>query len=277
MAGAVVTPGFAKPRTELPWLPYESLDRVIINSHNFTSAWTPAVNGKMPVAAWVPSRDTSGNGTTTLTDLAGSNNGTLANFALTGSTSNWVSDTANGGVRALDFDGTNDVVLPLIVTAINNAAAISISMWVKRNSLNAFCGFYQVQGAGVGTGRTQLAMWDDGNMYLSVEPNGSNAFGSFATNDTNWHHAVLVFNGSLTGNSNRAKIWFDGVQKTLIFSGTVPALTNSANTHECGIGLAFFEGRLHGASRMDDIRVFSQAIDSSDVALLYASGSGRGV
>ena len=39
-----------------------------------------AVNGKEPVAAWIPSLDTAGNGTTTLTDLVGSNNGTLTNM-----------------------------------------------------------------------------------------------------------------------------------------------------------------------------------------------------
>jgi hypothetical protein len=33
-----MTPGFAKPRSELPWLPYGEQDRVIINSHNFTPA-----------------------------------------------------------------------------------------------------------------------------------------------------------------------------------------------------------------------------------------------
>jgi len=41
VAGAVVTPGFAQPRSDLPWLPYESKDRVIINSHNFTPAFSP--------------------------------------------------------------------------------------------------------------------------------------------------------------------------------------------------------------------------------------------
>jgi hypothetical protein len=38
MAGAVVTPGFAKSRQELPWLPYARTDRVIINQHNFPSS-----------------------------------------------------------------------------------------------------------------------------------------------------------------------------------------------------------------------------------------------
>lgn len=31
----MMTPGFAKPRAELPWLPYGECNRVIINAHNF--------------------------------------------------------------------------------------------------------------------------------------------------------------------------------------------------------------------------------------------------
>jgi hypothetical protein len=34
-----MTPGFAKPRSELPWIPYEEQDRVIINSHNFGGSY----------------------------------------------------------------------------------------------------------------------------------------------------------------------------------------------------------------------------------------------
>jgi len=39
LAGALMTPGFGKPRSELPWIPYEEQDRVIINSHNFGGSY----------------------------------------------------------------------------------------------------------------------------------------------------------------------------------------------------------------------------------------------
>lgn len=65
---------------------------------------------------YCPTLPNGGNGTTTLYNLdeigerVGSLNGTLTNFALSGSTSNWVSDTGAGGVTALDLDGSNDHV-----------------------------------------------------------------------------------------------------------------------------------------------------------------------
>lgn len=47
-----MTPGFAKSRAELPWLPYGKCNRVIINAHNFPAAtgWTPA---NISTALWL--------------------------------------------------------------------------------------------------------------------------------------------------------------------------------------------------------------------------------
>ena len=59
------------------------------------------------LAWWCPSLDETGNGTTTLYDLVGSVNGTLTNMD---ASTDWVADTASGGVRCLDFDGTNDFI-----------------------------------------------------------------------------------------------------------------------------------------------------------------------
>ena len=44
-------PGFAQPRSELPWLYYPERDRVIINSHNFTPAITYGWEASQSIAA----------------------------------------------------------------------------------------------------------------------------------------------------------------------------------------------------------------------------------
>jgi hypothetical protein len=51
-----MTPSFAKPRSELPWLPYQEQDRVIINAHNFGGSWTPA---QISTYQWVRAADSS--------------------------------------------------------------------------------------------------------------------------------------------------------------------------------------------------------------------------
>lgn len=48
------------------------------------------------------------------------------------------------------------------------------------------------------------------------------------TVDTNFHHIVIVFDGSQTGNSNRLKARLDGVDVTLTFTGTVGSTTSAA-------------------------------------------------
>ena len=67
--------------------------------------------------------------------------------------------------------------------------------------------------------------------------NGSTWVGGFAgatftinsiTTDTNWHHVVIVFDGTQTGNANRVKVRLDGVETTLTFSGSANSLTSSS-------------------------------------------------
>ena len=53
-----MTPGFAKPRADLPWLYYPRNDRVIINAHNFTPA-TPFSPLDVGVSLWLDASDAS--------------------------------------------------------------------------------------------------------------------------------------------------------------------------------------------------------------------------
>lgn len=114
-----MTPGFAKPRHELPWLPYGKVDRVIINAHNFTPLWTPA---QISTALWLDAADS-----TTLYDAT--TGGSLV--AADGSVARWEDKSGNvrhvtqstsinrplrktayeGGRDSILFDGSNDALL----------------------------------------------------------------------------------------------------------------------------------------------------------------------
>lgn len=67
------------------------------------------------------------------------------------------------------------------------------------------------------------------NVYVS-----SGNYGSFALADTGFHVLTAVFDGSLTGDSNRLKVYLDGAQQTLAFTGAIPAVTTSATGYEYG-------------------------------------------
>lgn len=216
-----------------------------------------AVNGKEPIAAWIPSLDSSGNGTTTLTNFVNNtNNGTLTN----GPT--WQADTGAGGVRAIDFDGVNDRVL---MASTVSATVISISCWAKLTS----AGFlYFTKNSRASTFYESCVLYASNTstiLCVCSSSGGTQSFVSRSLTMTSWAHIVCTFsqptislygNGSLLGTAthNFALDW-----------GTLPTVLGSAN-----------DGSSQLTGRLDDVRVFNQLLDSTDVSYLYNSGNGRG-
>lgn len=236
-----------------------------------------AVNGKEPTSAWIPSLDTAGNGTTTLTDLAGANNGTLT---LMDPTTDWVADTDAGGVRALDFDGSNDRVAFGSGALVSTATAFSLSAWVKTTNLTAnqypkLCTLQSAQGS------TPFEItFSAQSSYAGVSIGADGAsWGRFrdavAWVNSAWRHVVVTYDGVSSTSTGSFRIWVNGsvVTPIAVLSG-FSALGNTSNLAAPSSGGS--SNRLLG--RLDDIRLFSGAVlDASDVAFLYASGLGRGI
>ena len=263
-----MTPGFAKTRAELPYLYYLKADRVIINSHNFNSPFSPAVNGKMPFTAWIPSRDDSGNGTTTLNDLVGSNHCTLTNMD---AATDWVADTGAGGIRAIDTDGSNDYCLNSTALSVFTTGVWSVSCWIYRRGGDYFItfsatSFSQYIGCLINGSTLQF------NIVGAAQ--GTTVLTAGTISNTTWTHIVFVMsasgfavyvNGSarsisVSSGTNNQKTWSSGQ----INRNSIGAFVGSS-------AIAWFNGR------HDDYRLFSVALDSTDVSALYASGSGRGI
>jgi hypothetical protein len=268
-------PGYAKPRAELPWLPYNESDKVfVINSHNFgPAAFDPSVNGKSPVAVWCPSRDTAGNGTTTLTDLAGSNNGTLTSMD---AATDWVTDTDSGGVRALDFDGVNDHVIVPHATNLRGGTALSVSFWI-RTSADVTTERYIVSKA-----RISPALdleWriyvQNGRFIWYATPDGLSSSRWFRQSNTisgnTLYHVVCVYAGS-----TEQSIYINGSLANNTLTGTIAAsiFAGSNNVRLAAHGNATTTATLFYACRLDDIRIWNQALDATDVSDLYAAGRG---
>jgi hypothetical protein len=224
------------------------------------------VNGKEPVSVWCPSRDDTGNGTTTLSDLVGSKPGTLTNFALTGSTSNWVADTGAGGVRALAFDGANDYVE--MGSAIITSTTFSLSAWAypSANKRHFIIDQYEA------TSPPKGLVLEMG--FIAWKPrglsDGSSRFDCSGPSDltlNTWAHLVFTTNGS------RADLYVNGSLVSSDIIGSPLASTTDFNLGRYRHGNLFLWN-----GRMDDIRAFNAiALDSSDVTYLYNSGSGRGI
>src|SRR6185436_19248390 len=112
----------------------------------------------------------------------------------------------------------------------NGVNKFSMSAWIKRGSLNARV----LIGKQTTNHDITIEAWNDGAVYFQVS-NGSDTNGRVNLNDTNWHHVAFTFDGTQTGNSSRLKGYVDGAQKTLTFTGTIPA-TTTTNTTPFNIG-----------------------------------------
>lgn len=104
-----MTPGYAKPRSELPWLPYEEQDRVIINAHNFGGTWTPA---QISTSLWLDAADSS-----TLFDAVSGGSLVAAN----GGIARWQDKSGN----ARHFTQSTSGSRPARKTAIQNSLDVA--------------------------------------------------------------------------------------------------------------------------------------------------------
>lgn len=198
-------------------------------------------------------------------DVIGSYDGTLQNFPGDPS-GNWVSGQIGGG---LDFDGSNDYLSLGDINEIDGADELTISAWVKFDTLQDYSTIFLKGSGNTATGMQTGATGDgDGNNdpYLIVQ-DGSFSWGWTTGNlltTGSWHHWAMVFDGAGSGNANRIKFYFDGDPQTLTFSGTIPALTDA---NAISARLSDTSGPFNGV--LDEVRLYSRALSSIDVDALY--------
>jgi hypothetical protein len=227
-----------------------------------------AVNGKEPIAAWIPSRDDAGNGTTTLTDLVGSNNGTLTSMD---AATDWPADTDAGGVRALDFDGVDDYIPTTL--AVTGSGALSVSGWFKTSSART-APENVIMSSAIDTTANALFWLAIENGVFYTRHGGSIAFGSSGLNDSDWHH--FVWSKPSGASISGINVYIDGVAITLSPTGS-GVLSFSSDQIDIGRREFAPAPNYQWLGRLDDMRVFNLTLDTTDVDDLYAGGLGRGI
>jgi hypothetical protein len=169
-----VTPGFARPRSELPWLPYKEQDQVIINSHNFTPAtWTPA---QISTHLWLDASDAS-----TLYDATSGGslvaaNGAVARWQDKSGNARHVTQITSGSrplrktsvqnsLDAVLFDGTDDDMAGTI--NLNTRECSVFTVFLRTNSgTRAEIVLSSGDDTGASNGVSILPRWTDGNAYI---------------------------------------------------------------------------------------------------------------
>jgi hypothetical protein len=222
---------------------------------------------------YCPTFEPSASGTE-LTDVSGARRtGALTNFALSGATSNRVSDTGNGGLMALACDGNNDYVVGPVLTGIGSQNR-SVAAWINFSELPTGTQRIITLAADLNatTDTPALTMYagnSAGNFIVGAGLGGSPFNGYFNHTPTyavnNWIHIAATVTG------NTLNFFVNGTNvATRTNTGTVavnPRLVVGA--YNASIG-QFLRGRI------DDVRVFARAISASEVAHLATSRAAVG-
>lgn len=204
---------------------------------------------------WCPSLDSAGNGTTTLTDLTGGGiDGTLTNMD---PPTDWPADTGSGGVRALDFDGSNDRIA--FASPISPSGARSIAMWVKFTSPSSRQGLIGTRPPAASQGWVFLL--NASNTLRYFHTGGGDLSATTTINSGTWYHLVATFSGST------AKLYKDG---SLIATSTSFA-NDTATTFNGVLGCEDEGNSGPFTGRIDDARIYTRAITATEVTHLSTS------
>jgi len=231
-----MNPGYAKPRSELPWLPYRTQDKVfVINSHNFGGGNIGFGDELFILRGPTGVSDQSGNG----------NDGTYAGGM------GVVADTNNGGVSAFSFDGSDDRITASIPST---STPFSIGMWKSQDGFtNGFPRWF-----------------DNGNIVLlvaSTTAGGASSYRSGSYFDARyvnvantWELIAFVFDGSTV------KFYLNG---TLVDEKSFgPAAITSFVIGNNAAANRGFRGK------MDDIRISPSTWSLTQVSDWYTAGRG---
>ena len=188
------------------------------------------------------------------------NTGTLTNFALSGSTSNYISGSQAKRGCALNFDGTNDYVTTGAYVVSASTDPISYNIWFKRS---ADCSNYNVligHGRGNGAGGPFLMCGYPGRTNeISAYTVNTYIHSGVTTEANRWYMATLTFDGSTQ------RLYVNGAYTTSS-SGVANDVNSNAFTSGGVWGTAqtyFYQGAI------DEARVYNRALSAGEVQSLY--------
>lgn len=177
------------------------------------------------------------------------------------------------------FNGSSSYYIAPTLTPLAGSSYLSISLWFY-TSVNDECVLISEYSTTI----------NNNVFFVSLEQAGNNTirFGVIHTNgdsgnqlaDTNigayslnkWNHLVCIFDGAQEGNSNKCKMYVNGTQLSLNFTGTWGSIVNTNITYPVWIGSLFNNPSLTFNGQMDNIGIWNKALTERDIETLYEDG-----
>lgn len=183
----------------------------------------------------------------------------------------WVrSDLApTATTAAVAFDGFN-FADAAGYTGVAGAGDRTVAFWMKAaDTQNAFATM-------VSWGTTATSQrWDvriGGSFNIRTEVAGSGSEGSAEIVDGRWHHVAVVFANDGTPNIGDIVFYIDGEPDALSLPGNTEVNTSDANTVRIGASRTLANRGFTG--HLDDIRIYSRALDRDEVRKVMDDGGG---
>ncbi|MCX8194903.1 MAG: LamG domain-containing protein, partial [Candidatus Micrarchaeota archaeon] len=169
--------------------------------------------------------------------------------------------------RSLYFNGAS--YANTTSNILNGASQFTFSVWINPSALGNWRGIISkyINDSNV----TALQIHSDGSVYFDIDSgnnvNGYTSGGLITAG--NWHHLALVFNGSGATNADKVKIYVNGVQRSLTFSGTLPSATVSNNAPLTIGGLNSSLNLYTGL--IDEVKIWNRSLNADEIYVEYAS------
>lgn len=174
------------------------------------------------------------------------------------------SGTVNGTgiiISGRQFDGNNDV-LTGISDEVTGGQARSFNLWVYSTDTSNFRDFLTYGTASA----SQLFHWrqnNDGNIFFQFQ--GGNVVGNTTLNQDEWAMVTFTFDGT-----NRVRLYLNS---SLIADSTSFGGMNTGLTNDFSFG-SYLSTAEYWQGNMDEMAVWSRALNQSEIDLLWNSGAG---
>ena len=206
-------------------------------------------------------------GINTLTDATtNAKHGTLKDFALSGTTSNWVAGytppTPPAANNALHFDGTNDYVdLPDFTTSHDFSQGFTFTAWIKWDALTGNARLFEI-GNGSSSLDNSIILRINGSGVLVLQCSNGTTNSEIVTNAAvvttgTWHHVATTISSA-----GAATIYVDG---TAVKSGSVSAPKNVTRANNW-LGKSAWTADNYFKGTMDEVSIWHKTLTLAEIA-----------
>jgi len=153
------------------------------------------------------------------------------------------------------FNGTSDKINCGLIPELQSQANLTITAWIKATNTGGTEPIFSC----IKDDNEGIEFGLNGNRLRAILENGADFVGTAGTNTYSystgtgigWAHAAMVFNGGGSDDAAKLKIYRDGVEESLTYSGTAPSTTDGELASETafigheGVGTEqFFNGNI---------------------------------